>query len=52
MLVRGELGFSNTSGPDYLDKLPTLGSDVFPDSLRVWDVAQSGAEDGKNFINF
>lgn len=46
MLARGVLKVSNEP-IDYLDKLPTLGSDVFPDNLRVWDVAASGGEDGK-----
>lgn len=46
-LVSGDLRISGTSDSDYLDKLPTLDSSIFPDDLRVWDLAASGGEKGK-----
>ena len=52
MLVNGELGTGNTSDSAYLDKLPTLGSEIFPDQIRVLDVARSGTNEGKILHGF
>lgn len=46
MLVRGDLKTS-TQGSPYLDKLPALGPDIFPDNLRIWDLSTSGGDDGR-----
>lgn len=52
MLSQGELKVPGDLESGYLYKIPTLGPDIFPDNLLVWDIAQSGSENGKILHGF
>lgn len=47
MLARGDLDLVELPNSDYTHMLPTLGSDVFPDKTRIWDIHESGTKEGK-----
>lgn len=46
-LAKGDLKFSASSASDYTNKIPTLGEDVIPDDISIWDASASGGEVGR-----
>lgn len=46
-LASGELGAECLPVPGYIEIIPTLGPDVFPDEVTIRSISQSGGEEGR-----